>query len=227
MTEENIALLIQVIPIEFWNTIYMVVVSLFFATLLGLPMAIVLYMTKNTKLYPRPLLYMTLSWIIGIGRSFPFAILMVALIPLSRLLIGTSLGTNASIVSLSIAASFFIARLFEQSFDLIDHKTIEASLLMGASPLKIIPHILLREALPSLILAKTTTAVTLIGYSAMVGAIGGGGLGKIAIQYGYLRFNTTLLLTTVFLLILLVQFVQYIGHLLSSKILIKRGLSSP
>lgn len=216
--------LLNILPIESWNTIYMVFAAAIIATIVGLPLGIILYVTNDGGLSPHRICYSILSWTVNIGRSFPFAILMVALIPLTRLILGTSLGTTASIVPLSIAAAPFIARLFEQTFSQVDRQTIEATLLMGATPLQIIVHILIPEAIVGLIQSFTTTVVTLIGYSAMAGMVGGGGLGKVAIQYGYLRFNTTIMVLTIILLVALVQLVQFIGSRIVSSIQIRRGI---
>ncbi len=223
-SEEMQVLFLHMIPLECFNTLYMVFFSLFLSILLGLPLGLLLHLTKQKRLCIPQFIYSSLSWGVGVLRSFPFAILMVALIPLARVLIGTSLGTHASIISLSIAATPFIARLFEQSFDLVDIGTINACLLMGASTRQLISSVLIPESLPHLIQGATTTAITLISYSAMVGAVGGGGLGKIAIQYGYLRFDTEVMVFTIVLLILLVQGIQYVGNFLSSRILRERGL---
>ncbi len=217
---------LQVLPIELWNTLYMVGSSAFFATLLGLPMGVLLVLSDQNGLTPRPLLYRILETIVNIGRSFPFAILIVALIPFTRWIVGTSLGTTASIVPLSVAATPFIARLFEQSLREVDAHTLEAAAMMGSTPWQIIIKVLLPESLPSLISSLTLTIVTLIGYSAMVGMVGGGGLGKVAIQYGYMRFNLPVMLVTVSLLILLVQIVQAVGKRIARTIHLQRGTSS-
>jgi D-methionine transport system permease protein len=148
---------------------------------------------------------------------------MVALIPLTRWIVGTSLGTTASIVPLTIAAAPFIARLVESSLKEVDRPILEASIVMGSSSWQIITKVLLPEALPSLISAITLTAVNLIGYSAMAGLVGGGGLGQVAVQYGYNRFNTFIMVVTVILLILLVQIVQWIGGSIAAAISKKRG----
>ena len=226
MMESSFSTLLEILPLETWDTIYMVVFSSIFAALIGLPLGILLCITDRAGLFPHRGYYSFVEWIVNIGRSFPFAILMVALIPTTRFIIGTSLGTQASIVPLSIAAAPFIARLFEVALKTVDRQTIEAALLMGATPFQIIRRVLLRESLPALIQAFITTAVTLIGYSTMVGMIGGGGLGKVAIQYGYLRFDTPVMISTIILLIVLVQLTQFIGARVIRSILRRRGLSS-
>ncbi len=219
----NIDLAIQLLPLQLWNTIYMVAVSSFFAVIIGLPLGVILAITDRGHIKENLPLYKLLETIVNIGRSFPFAILMVALIPFSRWLIGTSLGTTASIVPLTIAAAPFVARLIETSLKEIDHHILEASIMMGSNSWQIITKVLLLEALPSILSGITLTMVSLIGYSAMAGLVGGGGLGQVAIQYGYNRFNTFIMVVTVILLILLVQSVQWIGNAAVKAILRKRG----
>lgn len=225
MNQANIDLAISLIPLELWNTLYMVFVSAFLSVLVGLPLGIILTVTAKGHLKENRAVHELLGMIINVGRSFPFAILMIALIPLTRLLVGTSLGTTASIVPLTIAAIPFFARLAETSLRETDKSLIEAALVIGAAPNQIVRKILLPESLPGLILAVTITVINLIGYSTMAGTMGGGGLGKIAIQYGYQRFNTFLIVVTVVLLIILVQLIQWLGNYLAARILKKRGRS--
>lgn len=222
----DLALALQLIPLQLWNTLYMVFTSAFFSILIGLPIGVILMITDKGQVRPCPYLYKFLEGIVNIGRSFPFAILMVALIPFTRWLIGTSLGTTAAIVPLTIAAAPFVARLIESSLKEIDRPIIEAAIVMGSNTWQIISKVLLPEALPSIISGITLTIVNLIGYSAMAGLVGGGGLGQVAIQYGYNRFNTFIMATTVILLILLVQMVQWIGNCAVRVILKKRGMLS-
>ena len=219
----NIDLALQLLPLQLWNTIYMVTVSTFFAVLIGLPIGVILTITDKGHIKENASLYKVLETIVNIGRSFPFAILMVALIPLTRWLVGTSLGTTASIVPLTIAAAPFVARLIETSLKEVDHHLLEAAVVMGSNTWQIINKVLLQEALPSIVSGITLTIVNLIGYSAMAGLVGGGGLGQVAIQYGYNRFNTFIMVVTVILLILLVQGVQWIGNAVAKSILRKRG----
>lgn len=221
--QADIDLAIKLLPIQLWNTIYMVFSATFLALLIGLPLGVILTITSRGHLREQPYLYKTLETIINIGRSFPFAILMVALIPFTRWVVGTSLGTTASIVPLTIAAAPFIARLIESSLKEVNRHTIEAAIVMGSTTRQIINKVLLPEALPSIIAAITLTIINLIGYSAMAGLVGGGGLGQVAIQYGYNRFNTFIMTITVLLLIVLVQAVQWIGTRLSHRINLKRG----
>ena len=222
---ETLQIIEKLLPIELWNTIYMVLASGVVAILIGLPLGIILTITDKGHLKPHATIHQMLGAIINIGRSFPFAILMIALIPLTRWIAGTSLGTTASIVPLSIAAIPFAARLVEASLKEVDKGMVEAALVMGSTPFQIILKVLIPESLPSLILGGTTMMINLIGYSAMAGTMGGGGLGKIAIQYGYQRFNVPIMIITVILLIILVQAVQQLGHGLTRRILHKRGKS--
>lgn len=223
MDSENIQLALKLLPLQLWNTIYMVFVSAFFAVLIGLPIGVVLTIADKGHIKENVRVYKILEMIVNIGRSFPFAILMVALIPFTRWIIGTSLGTSASIVPLTIAAAPFIARLVETSLKEVDRHILEAVIVMGSNTWQIITKVLLAEALPSIVSAITLTVISLIGYSAMAGLVGGGGLGQVAIQYGYNRFNTFIMVTTVVLLILLVQVVQWLGGYMTQAILKKRG----
>lgn len=225
MNQTNLDLALTLIPIELWNTLYMVFVSAFLAVLIGLPLGIILTVTDKGHLKENRALHQALGAIVNIGRSFPFAILMVALIPITRFIVGTSLGTTASIVPLTIAAIPFFARLAETSFREVDKALIETALVMGATPWQIIRKVLIPESLPSIILGVTTTIICLIGYSTMAGTMGGGGLGKIAIQYGYQRFNTFLIVVTVVILIILVQLIQWGGNSLAHRLNQKRGRS--
>lgn len=219
----NIDLALQLLPLQLWNTIYMVAVSTFFAVLIGLPIGVILAITDKGHIKENASLYKVLETIVNIGRSFPFAILMVALLPLTRWVVGTSLGTTASIVPLTIAAAPFVARLIETSLKEVDHHILEAAIVMGSNTWQIISKVLLQEALPSIVSGVTLTVVNLVGYSAMAGLVGGGGLGQVAIQYGYNRFNTFIMVVTVILLILLVQGVQWMGNVVVKSILRKRG----
>ncbi len=223
MIEENIQLAFTLIPLELWNTLYMVFCSTLLAVLFGTPLGIILTISDKGHLKENFFIHTILGWLINTGRSFPFAILMVAIIPFTRLIVGTSLGTTAAIIPLAVAAIPFVARIVEASFKEIDKGIIEAALVMGSSNWQIITKILFPEALPSLLLGLTTTIIHLVGYSAMAGMMGGGGLGKIAIQYGYQRFNVFLIIVTVLLLIGIVQGLQCLGNLAVKKINRKRG----
>lgn len=224
MSPENILLAQQLLPLQLWNTIYMVFASAFFAILLGIPLGIILTITDRGGIKENLLLYKFLETIVNIGRSFPFAILMVALIPVTRTLVGTSLGTTAAIVPLTLAAAPFLARLIESCLKEVDEHILEAVTVMGSNTMQIISKVLLPEALPAIVSAITLTIINLIGYSAMAGLVGGGGLGQVAIQYGYNRFNTFIMITTVILLIIFVQLVQWIGARIVKSIYKKRGI---
>ncbi len=182
-------------------------VALLFGTILG----VVLFVTSEPTLTPMPILNRVLGLIVNATRSTPFIILMVAIIPFTRLIVGTSIGTGAAIVPLAVAAIPFFARLVETALRDIDRGLIEAAQAMGATPVQIIAKILLPEALPALVRAVTLTIISLVGYSAMAGAVGGGGLGDLGIRYGYQRFDGVVMLAVIVVLILLVQFIQTIG----------------
>lgn len=199
------------------DTAYMVSASSAISFLAGLPLGVILSITAPGGILPNRPVYGALSLLVNVGRSIPFIILMVAIIPLTRLLVGTSIGTEAAIVPLSVSAIPFVGRVVESALREIDDGIIEAALSMGATPLEIIRKVLLPEALPAIISGLTLTVISLIGYSAMAGAIGGGGLGDIAIRYGYQRFMPDVMLATVIALVLMVQFFQFAGDSLSAK----------
>ncbi len=223
MNAENIQLAFSILPIELWNTFYMVLMSSLLAFFFGFPLGVILTLTDRGHLMENRSVNLVLGTLVNMGRSFPFVILMVAIIPLTRFIVGTSLGTTASIIPLTFAAIPFVARIVESSLKEVEKPMVEAALVMGSTPLQIVAKVLVPEALPSLILGMTTTVINLIGYSAMAGTMGGGGLGKIAIQYGYQRFNVFLIVVTVVLLIILVQGIQWTGNFLANRINKKRG----
>jgi D-methionine transport system permease protein len=194
------------------ETLYMVGVSLVLAYVFGLPLGVILVVTEPDHLWPNKVINRILSAVVNIGRSLPFIILMVAIIPFTRAIVGTSIGTTAAIVPLTVAAVPFVARMVQSSLKEVDHGVIDAALAMGASSWQTIMRALLPEALPSLFLGAAVTAVNLVGYSAMAGAIGGGGLGDLAIRFGYQRFQTNVMVMTVLVLIILVQAMQLIGE---------------
>lgn len=194
----------------------MVSVSLVIAVIFGIPLGVLTTITRKGHILTNNVLNKILDGIINIGRSIPFIILMVAIIPLTRALVGTSIGTTAAIVPLAVAAIPFVARVVDNALLEIDPGIIEAARSMGATPLQIIVKVLLPEALPGLILGVTLTAINLIGYSAMAGAIGGGGLGDIAVRYGYQRFRIEVMVQTVIILVLLVQLIQWAGNKIAS-----------
>lgn len=201
-----------------WETVYMTGVSFGFSLLIGFPLGILLVVTRRGHLLQNEAVFKVLNVIINIFRSVPFIILMVAIIPLTRLIVGTSIGTSAAIVPLVFYAGPYIARLIENSLLEVDKGVIEAAQAMGASPGQIIFRFLIPEALSSLVLALTIAIVGLIGASAMAGAIGGGGLGDLAITYGYQRFDTLVMVLTVAILVVLVQGVQSFGNILSKRV---------
>ncbi|MBU9673117.1 ABC transporter permease [Planococcus sp. CP5-4] len=201
-----------------WETLYMTGASFVFSLFIGLPLGILLVVTRKGHLLENEAVFNVLNIVINIFRSVPFIILMVAIIPLTRIIVGTSIGTAAAIVPLVFYAGPYIARLIENSLLEVDKGVIEAAQAMGASPGQIIFRFLIPEALSSLVLALTIAIVGLIGASAMAGAIGGGGLGDLAITYGYQRFDTLVMLLTVAILVVLVQGVQSLGNFMSRKV---------
>lgn len=200
------------------ETLYMVANSTFFGCLLGVPLGVLLVITGPGHILPNRLIHRIAGIVVNIGRSIPFIILMIAIIPLTRLIAGTSIGTTAAIVPLTVSAIPYVARLVESALSEIDPGVIEAAQSMGASPVQIIFKVLLPESLPTLVLGITITAVSLVSYSAMAGAIGGGGLGDLAIRYGYQRFRGDIMLQTVVILVVLVQLVQSIGSALARRL---------
>ncbi|MBR7007979.1 MAG: ABC transporter permease [Ruminococcus sp.] len=205
-------------PTAIWETVYVTVISTFFAIVIGLPLGVLLVTGEKGGIRPIPSpLLKLINWVINILRSVPFLILMILVIPLTRAIIGTSIGTTACIVPLTIAAFPFAARLAEISLREVSPSTLEMAQSMGASPFKIITKVLIPESIPSLISNATIAITTVLGYSAMSGIIGGGGLGKIAINYGYYRYKYLVMIIAVILLILIVQLFQSVGTLLAKK----------
>lgn len=194
------------------ETLVMVGVATALAELGGLPLGVLLVATGPGRILASPRLHQALGLVVNVGRSIPFIILMVAIIPFTRWLVGTSIGTAAAMVPLTVAAIPYVARLVESSLNEVDPGVVEAAVAMGASPWQVIRKVYLPEAVPSLIRGATITAITLVGYSAMAGAVGGGGLGDLAIRYGYQRFRTDVMLVTVAVLVLLVQTMQLLGN---------------
>ena len=199
------------------QTLHMVAVSGLIGSLIGLPIGVFLATSGKDELFPAPKLNYVIGLVVNAARSTPFIILVVAIIPFTRLLTGTSIGTTAAIVPLTIATIPFFARLVEAAIREIDKGLIEAARAMGAKPLQIVLKVLLAEARPAILLAFTMTIVSLIGYSAMVGAVGGGGLGDLGIRYGYQRFMPDVMLAVVIVLIVLVQLVQSAGDALARR----------
>ena len=208
---------LQTIEMVFWSTV--------FSLVMGLPLGVLLHVTDKEDqggIIPKPVLNEILSRIVNILRSFPFLILMIILMPVARFILGTTIGTRASVVSLSIAAAPFVARVIETSLKEVDPGVIQAAKAMGSTNWQIIVKVMLPEALPSLVSGVTLTIINLIGYSAMAGTIGGGGLGDLAIRYGYQRFRSDVMLAAVIVIIVLVELVQFVGNRLSSRLLAKR-----
>lgn len=205
------------------ETLYMVFVAGLIATLIGLPLGVLLYISRPGNILAHRYVHRGLTFLVNMTRSIPFIILMIAVIPLTRLLVGTSIGTNAAIVPLSLAAIPFIARITENALLEINKGLIEAAISMGATPGQIIRKVLLPEAFPSIINGLTLTLVSLVGFSAMAGAVGGGGLGDLAIRYGYQRFDPSVMMVTIVIMIILVQLMQSTGDWLVNKITHFRG----
>ena len=208
---------LQTIEMVFWSTV--------FSLIMGLPLGVLFHVTDKEDqggIIPKPVLNEILSRIVNILRSFPFLILMIVLMPVARFILGTTIGTRASVVSLSIAAAPFVARVIETSLKEVDPGVIQAAKAMGSTNWQIIVKVMLPEALPSLVSGVTLTIINLIGYSAMAGTIGGGGLGDLAIRYGYQRFRSDVMLAAVIVIIVLVELVQFVGNRISSRLLAKR-----
>jgi len=201
------------------ETLEMVFVSGFVALIGGLPLGVLLWLCARNNLWAKPKLYFILSTIVNAARSIPFIILMIAIIPLTRLLVGTSIGVHAVLVPLSLAAIPFFARTVEMAIQEVPAGLIDAARSMGASHYQIIRKVLIPESLPGIISGLTLTLVSLVGYSAMAGFNGSGGLGTLAINHGYQRYDTQVILITVFILIILVQFIQSTGDYLAKKLL--------
>ncbi len=200
------------------STLYMTFAATLFAYLIGLPLGVLMILTAKDGIRPHPVLNSILGWVINIGRSIPFIILIVALIPFTRLITGTSIGPTAAIVPLVIGAAPFVARLVETSLKEVDPKVIEAAQTMGATGWQIVWKVLLPESIPSLIRGTSISTITLIGYSAMAGTVGGGGLGDIAIRYGYQRYQQDVMIVTIILLVIIVQIIQFLFGLLAKAI---------
>ncbi|CAN5182740.1 ABC transporter permease [soil metagenome] len=200
------------------DTLQMVAVAAGLGTVLGLPLGVFLATSKRGELFAAPVVNTLLGTLVNATRSTPFIILVVAIIPFTRLIAGTSIGTNAAIVPLTVAATPFIARLIEGAIREVDQGLVEAARSMGATPLQIVRKVLVPEALPAIALGLTLASVSLIGFSAMVGAVGGGGLGDLGIRYGYQRFMPEVMAAVVAVLIVLVQTVQTIGDHLARRL---------
>ena len=200
------------------ETLYMIGVSMIFSVIIGLILGTVLVVTSENHIMPSKIINTILSNVINITRSFPFIILLIVLFPLTKLIVGTKIRTTAAIVPLSFATTPFFARMVETALRDIPWGIIEAALAMGSTPMQIIIKVMIPEAMPSIIQAVTTTTIGVLGYSAMAGSIGGGGLGDLAIVYGYQRWRTDIMVITVIVLIVLVVIIQLIGDFISRKI---------
>lgn len=198
-----------------YETLYMVSIALFLGAVIGIPLGVLLVITRKQGIWPNIVIHLVLNPLINILRSLPFIILLIAIVPFTKLVVGTSIGTTAAIVPLTVYVAPYIARLVENSLLEVDEGIIEAAKAMGASPLQIIRYFLIPEALGSLVLAITTAIIGLIGSTAMAGAVGGGGIGDLALVYGYQRFDTTVIIITVIVLVIIVQVIQTLGNVLA------------
>ncbi len=212
----------EALAIATWETIYMVAISTFFSYVMGLPLGVVLVTTSPGHILENNKINQILGSIVNITRSIPFIVFLILLIPFTRWVIGTPIGTVASIVPLTLAAVPFVARLVESSLKEIEWGLVEAALSMGASPWQVIYKVLVPEAMPSIFLGVAITTINLVGYSAMAGIVGGGGLGTLAYYYGYQRYEDLVMWSTVIVLIILVQGVQMLGDNLAARVAKKR-----
>lgn len=210
--------LFSLLPEALWETAQMVGVSAVVALVLGVPLGVLLAATDRGGISPNPIVNRVVGAVVNATRSVPFIILMVAIIPLTRLIAHTSIGTTAAIVPLSIAAIPFLGRLVEAALREVPRSLVEAARAMGAAPLQIVTKVLLPEARPGIVAGFTITVISLIGYSAIAGAIGAGGLGDLGVRYGYERFDTAVMIATVVVLIVLVQLIQFLGDRLARRL---------
>ena len=214
--------ILTLVGVSTLQTLEMVLFSTVFSMVMGFPLGVLLYSTNSMGITPRPILNQVLSRIVNVLRSFPFIILMILLFPLSRLILGTSIGTTATIIPLSIAAAPFVARLVETALLEVDPGMIQAARAMGSTNSQIIYKVLIPESMPSLVSGITLTIINLIGYSAMAGTIGGGGLGDLAIRYGYQRFRPDVMAASVVVIIVMVEVIQFIGTRIANRMLANR-----
>ena len=205
-----------------WQTIYMVAGSTLFSVILGFPIGVLLCVTSPDGLIPKSSLNQVVGRIVNVFRSFPFIILMILLFPLSRLIVGTSIGTTATIVPLSVAAAPFVARIIESALKEVDPGAIQAARVMGSTNAQIIIRVMIPEAMPALVAGVTLTVINIIGYSAMAGAIGGGGLGDVAIRYGYQRFRMDVMVGAVLVILFMVELIQFTGTKLADRMINSR-----
>lgn len=208
----------NLLPSAVFQTLYMTLVPTFIATIIGFIMAVILVVTKKEGLRPNKTVNYTLGLIVNIVRSFPFMILIFAMIPITRAIVGTSIGETAAIVPITIGSAPFIARLIENALDEVDKGFIEAAKSFGATNTQIIFKVMFKEAIPSIVTAVTIAVITILGYSAMAGAVGAGGLGNVALMYGYQQFDNKVMIYTVIVLVVIVQVVQGIGDYVYKKL---------
>jgi D-methionine transport system permease protein len=218
----NLDALLKLLPRPTLETLYMTFASTFFACILGVPLGTYLYCSSPAGLSPRRVIYNILSRLVNLFRSLPFIILMILIFPLSRLIVGTSIGPTAAVIPLSVAAAPFVARITESALSEVEAGVLVAARAMGSGTFQIIRKVLIPEAMPALISGLALTIINLIGYSAMAGAIGGGGLGDLAIRYGYHRFRFDVTIAAVIIIMVFVEAVQFAGTRLSRGLLAKR-----
>lgn len=218
MSHSFAKLLARIIYPALKTTLYMVVVATICATILGFMIAMLLFVTRKSGLRPNAGVFAVTNTIVNVVRSFPFVILMVSIIPFTRFLVGTSIGENAALVPLTIASAPFMARLFETSFESVDSEVIEAARACGASDLQIIFQVVVKESLPLIMQNLTLAVISILGFSAMAGAVGAGGLGSVALMYGYQNFNDFIMYGTVLILVVLVQVIQFVGNYMYNRL---------
>lgn len=205
-----------------YETLYMVFFAALFTVAIGLPVGVLLFLTRQDGILPHRAVALTLNTLVNIGRALPFVVLLIALIPVTRLLVGTTLGSTAAIVPITLGAFPFFARIVENALDEVDRGRIEAVIAMGGNLWHIVSRVLLPEALPALVAGMTLTIVMLIGFSAMAGVVGGGGLGDLAIRYGYQRFDNRIMAATLIVLLIMVQIIQKVGDRLVRSLAYRR-----
>lgn len=205
-----------------YETLYMVFFAALFTVAIGLPVGVLLFLTRQDGILPHRAVALTLNTLVNIGRALPFVVLLIALIPVTRLLVGTTLGSTAAIVPITLGAFPFFARIVENALDEVDRGRIEAVIAMGGTLWHIVSRVLLPEALPALVAGMTLTIVMLIGFSAMAGVVGGGGLGDLAIRYGYQRFDNRIMAATLIVLLIMVQIIQKLGDRLVRSLAYRR-----
>lgn len=215
---EITTLIKQIILPSLWETIYMIIIATILSAVIGFILAIVLVVTDEKGIKPNKIIYGILSAIINVLRSVPFIILAVAIIPFTRSVVGTSIGKDAAIVPLIIASAPFIARLIESSLKEVNPSLIEAAKSFGASNIQIIFKVMVKEAIPSINLNLTLATITILGLTAMAGAVGAGGLGAVGLTYGYQSFNDTIMYTTLVLLVIIVGIIQFVGNIIYKKL---------